>query len=448
MRSLLFVAVLIHWSSVGFGQLRFDKLQHDFGILESFSNRFTELNLTNSGSKKHYLLRIEMPLEVTSTFSNDLISPDSTIGIRLMVNPKKKGKFEYTVRIYTSDKDDATLIKLKGILHDFSPDLSASLQACPNFNQKPVGYFAKPFESQLIVLDSLTRKPILGSSILVIQNGRELNVKNSGKGYSFESQLGPVYTEVSFPGYRSASKTWFTAPDANQNFILLSNLTLEPEQEEIVEISPTETNNNTPIDTTKITIDNFPFTTEYFKTLNVVFVVDISGSMAVDGKLELMQFTLNSLIETIRDEDQLALVTYATDAYVLQKTTKGMNKTELFERVEALKVSGITAGGKGIKLGYKEAFKNRISGGKNLVIIITDGAFSKQTSADYLNYMEKYSKKGIDVSIIGIKPKAKDAEKMKLAADNGAGNYIEIKNIQDSKSELINLIRQLSFKDK
>jgi len=447
MRYFLNLIVLILCYKVSFGQLEYDKIQHDFGILESFSERFIELNLTNHSPKKQYLLRIEMPLDVTSTFSNDLISPDSTIGIRLLVNPKKKGRFEYTVRIYTSDKDEATLIKLKGILHDFSPDLNAALQACPNFNQKPVGYFAKPFESQITLLDSITRKPITGNSIVVIQHGREITAKNNGKGFSFPSQIGPVYAEVAIPGYKTATKTWFTAPDANKNFMLLSKETQDYTNQQVIDTPSTLPYQPVKIDSLKNNLQELPFTNQHFKLLNVVFVIDISGSMAVDGKLELMQHTLNSLIETIRDEDQLALVTYATDAYILQKTTQGSQKSELFERVELLKVSGITAGGKGIKLGYKEAFKNRISGGKNLVIIITDGAFSQQTSSDYLSYMQKYSKKDIGVSIIGIKPKAKDAEKMKIAANNGNGSYIEIKNIQDSKTELVHLIRQLTFKD-
>jgi Ca-activated chloride channel family protein len=147
----------------------------------------------------------------------------------------------------------------------------------------------------------------------------------------------------------------------------------------------------------------------------------------------------------MRPQDKISLVTYSTQARVLLDAAKGNEKTEANEKVEELKASGMTAGGEGIKLGYKQNLKSYLDGGVNQVIVITDGAFNRN-SDDYMKYVRKYQKKGVNLSIVGVKNSENDAVKMTEAAEKGGGHYIPIQKLADAKNNLKQEIRILSYK--
>ena len=103
----------------------------------------------------------------------------------------------------------------------------------------------------------------------------------------------------------------------------------------------------------------------------------------------------------LRAQDRIGLVAYGSKAEVILHSTSGSNKSEVNKEVEALKASGMTAGGAGIKMGFKEAKRSMIPGGVNQVIIITDGAFNKD-SKDYKRAIRRYKKYGITMSVVGV----------------------------------------------
>jgi Ca-activated chloride channel family protein len=105
----------------------------------------------------------------------------------------------------------------------------------------------------------------------------------------------------------------------------------------------------------------------------------------------------------------------------------------------------MTAGGKGIKLGYKQVLKTYQKDKANMVIIITDGAFNKD-SDDYQKTVKKYAKKGIVFSVVGIQTREKDASLMLDAASFGKGRYIPINKLADAHTGLVNEIRIATFK--
>ena len=147
----------------------------------------------------------------------------------------------------------------------------------------------------------------------------------------------------------------------------------------------------------------------------------------------------------IRDRDKISLVTYSTHARVILDAATGNEKGEANDKVDHLKASGLTAGGEGIKLGYKQTMKVFIPEGINQVIIVTDGAFNR-SSEDYIKYVRKYKKKGVNLSVVGIKNADKDEEKMMEAAEKGGGRYIPIDKLADAQNNLKQEIRLLSFK--
>jgi len=192
-------------------------------------------------------------------------------------------------------------------------------------------------------------------------------------------------------------------------------------------------------------LDPNDFSDENFKPVNIVFVLDVSSSMNQADKIELMKFALYEMVTMLRPQDKISLVTYSTQARVLLDAAKGNEKVEANKKVEELKASGMTAGGAGIKLGYKQNLKSFLDSGVNQVIVITDGAFNRN-SDDYLKYVRKYKKRGVNLSIVGIKNSEKDEIKMTDAAEKGGGHYIAIQKLADAQNNVKQEIRLLSYK--
>jgi Ca-activated chloride channel family protein len=186
------------------------------------------------------------------------------------------------------------------------------------------------------------------------------------------------------------------------------------------------------------------FNPEYFMPNNIVFVLDVSSSMNAMERLDLMKLALIELMKYVRPEDKITVVSYGNNAQVLVPTTSGDKKDEIIEKVSKIKATGLTAGGQGIKLGYKMAQRAFIPGANNQIIVITDGAFNKD-SQDYERTIKRNTPKGYVLSVVGIKNKPEDESKMTEVALMGNGRFIGINTILDARTKLIEEIRQASY---
>ena len=160
--------------------------------------------------------------------------------------------------------------------------------------------------------------------------------------------------------------------------------------------------------------------------------------------MELMKLALIELMKYVRPEDKITVVSYGSNAQVLVPTTSGANKEEIIDKVSKIKAAGMTAGGAGIKLGYRMAQHAFIPGGNNQIIVITDGAFNKD-SDDYERTIKRSAQKGYVLSVVGIKNKPEDEVKMAEVATLGKGRFIGINSISDARTKLIEEIRVASY---
>jgi Ca-activated chloride channel family protein len=160
--------------------------------------------------------------------------------------------------------------------------------------------------------------------------------------------------------------------------------------------------------------------------------------------MELMKYALNELAGYIRPQDNISIVTYASYTQVILSNASGNDVEKIKKTVSELKGGGFTAGGAGIKLGYKQARSGYIENGNNEIIVITDGAFNRD-SKDYKKEMKKFKKKGYILSVVGIKNNPKDEDEMRAVAELGNGRYIPIFKLEDAKWNLIQEIRKASF---
>lgn len=172
---------------------------------------------------------------------------------------------------------------------------------------------------------------------------------------------------------------------------------------------------------------------------NLVFLVDVSGSMYGPDRLGLVKSSLKLLINNLREEDRVAIVVYAGEAGVVLPSTSGRNKQKIREALDELTAGGSTAGGAGIQLAYDIARKNYIREGNNRVILCTDGDFNVGVSSSegLERLVEKERKSGVFLTVLGYGMGNYKDNKMQVLAEKGNGNHAYIDNIQEANKTLV-----------
>jgi Ca-activated chloride channel family protein len=167
---------------------------------------------------------------------------------------------------------------------------------------------------------------------------------------------------------------------------------------------------------------------------NLVFLVDVSGSMDEQNKLPLLKESMKILVKELRSIDKVSIVVYAGSAGVVLEPTSGDNKDEIMDAFDDLHAGGSTAGGEGIELAYKLAQQNFIKEGNNRVVIATDGDFNvgASTDDDMLKLIEQKRESGVFLTVLGFGMGNYKDSKMEILADKGNGNYAYIDNIQEA----------------
>jgi Ca-activated chloride channel homolog len=172
---------------------------------------------------------------------------------------------------------------------------------------------------------------------------------------------------------------------------------------------------------------------------NLVFLIDVSGSMDEENKLPLVKTSLKMLADRMRANDRVALVVYAGSAGLVLPSTSGSNKAAIKEAIDRLEAGGSTAGGEGLQLAYEVAKKNFIKEGNNRVILATDGDFNVGPSSDddMVRLIEKERTSGVYLSVLGFGMGNYKDNKMQQLADKGNGNHYYIDNISEAKKIFI-----------
>jgi len=172
---------------------------------------------------------------------------------------------------------------------------------------------------------------------------------------------------------------------------------------------------------------------------NLVFLIDVSGSMAQENKLPLLVKSFKLLIGQLRQQDRVAIVVYAGQAGQVLPSTSGMEKQKILAALDTLQAGGSTAGGEGIQLAYRIARENYMKNGNNRVILATDGDFNVGASSDgdMERLIEEKRKDGIFLSVLGYGMGNYKDSKMQKLADRGNGNYAYIDNLLEAKKVLL-----------
>jgi len=173
---------------------------------------------------------------------------------------------------------------------------------------------------------------------------------------------------------------------------------------------------------------------------NIVFLIDVSGSMDEENKLPLLKSSFKMLLGQLRPDDKVAIVTYANGTKVALPSTRVKDKEKIIKVLDNLYASGGTSGGRGIQLAYEQAQKSFIKNGNNRIILATDGDFNIgiNNTTDLEKFIEKQRESGIYMSVLGFGMGNYRDDMAETIADKGNGNYAYIDNITEAKKVLVN----------
>jgi Ca-activated chloride channel homolog len=179
--------------------------------------------------------------------------------------------------------------------------------------------------------------------------------------------------------------------------------------------------------------------TENLPASNLVFLIDVSGSMMDENKLPLVQSSMKLLVDQLRQQDRVAMVVYAGSAGLVLPSTSGSEKITIKDAIDKLQAGGSTAGGEGIKLAYRVAKDNFVQGGNNRVVLCTDGDFNVGISSndELERLIEEERKSGVFLTVLGYGTGNYQDSKMQRLADKGNGNHSYIDNIMEARKVLV-----------
>ncbi|WP_257667616.1 vWA domain-containing protein [Parapedobacter tibetensis] len=179
--------------------------------------------------------------------------------------------------------------------------------------------------------------------------------------------------------------------------------------------------------------------TDQLPPSNLVFLLDVSGSMASMNRLPLVKASMKMLVDQLRDNDHVSIVTYAGTSELKLERTPGNQKTKIKDAIDGLVASGSTAGGAGLKLAYRTAREHFIKGGNNRIILASDGDFNVGPSSDgdMEHLIAKERESGVSLSVLGFGMGNLKDSKMELMANKGHGNYAYIDNIMEARKAMV-----------
>jgi Ca-activated chloride channel homolog len=179
--------------------------------------------------------------------------------------------------------------------------------------------------------------------------------------------------------------------------------------------------------------------TEKLPPSNLVFLIDVSGSMMPANKLPLVKQAFRLLVNELREQDRVAMVVYAGSAGLVLPSTSAADKQVILDAIERLEAGGSTAGGEGIRLAYNVAKENYRADGNNRVILATDGDFNVGVSntADLVRFVEERRGDGIALSVLGFGMGNIKDNRLEQLADKGNGNYAYIDDLLEARKVFV-----------
>ena len=429
----------------------------DLGFVDRFHNRLVDTYLVNENDNIWTLLRWESPSTLDVRVSSKSVSPSDTLFIRMKLNPTDKGPYNEEIQLLFADRIFTYRVKAN-IRH---VDLSDHTP-CPDFEKGSTT--SNSWSAGFKVVDRLSKAPVQGAEIIIRGRKGKQWTLNSDKEGEAEVQPDIDYYDMDVKAAGYASYHLETYINRHQNSFIIelmkgagsmvsrrpgSGVDLSEPVSQIKEekkpeeetIAVAEETLEEPLSVESPVLSEFD--ASLYRLNNITFLIDVSTSMRQGHKMEVLRTALSELVQMLRPDDRVSLITYASRTEVLQSGISGADKEELDDLIKNLRAEGLTAGEAGLKKAYAISKRYFIESGNNQVYLITDGALSK--GYEKVNAMaSQQAEKDIKLSVIAISANKWAEKQMGTLAVSGRGVFLSVDSEEAAAQELKESIKQQS----
>ncbi|MCC7299277.1 MAG: VWA domain-containing protein [Bacteroidia bacterium] len=444
----------------------FEDQSWNFGEVAFWNNDTAWFTVRNVTDKNLVFLPTYYNEDLQIFFSNRAASPNESITIGIVYYTQIKGKFNVEVPLYINLRGEPIHFHLKGTIKSFDP--MAQLR-CPIVNggtdenqiAKVVTVEVRDLETdQLLLPDELGVKA---------RNNQRVKIEKDDSVFRMSVLPGAYRVSCIKAGYHEYFAAINLEPyqlkyvvylETNEEVPMVD--VIEEEEPALIEYIPIADDTNK-VDIVEVkgdahiheeirnkdttsTAETTGLSSNEYKFNNVIVIVDVSSSMNRGGKLDGLKTSFGYMVDALRPEDRICIISMASQAVVVQEPVGVYQPDSLKARMANMKASGGTNGGAAIQLAYQLATQNFMADGNNQVIIATDGVFYGGTLTR--KQMEELIGKGnannIHLSTVAFGSDPKALLFLSHLAEIGGGNAIQIANPADSQTQLLEMIKSQS----
>lgn len=407
---LLILFLIFGLSTSALAQKSYDlnKKTVDFGKIEQWNNDTAWFTFKNTSNKKWFFLPLFYHQEYSVSFNQKAVLPGESARIAVSFYTEKKGNFQLNVPLYISSEMTQINLKVKGNIRSFHPN---ALVMCPNLDPKGGE------DDVLVVIEEKTDTIVHEDVIVVDEENKDKN-----------EDVIVVFID--------------------QDDIPVDTFIIESDSMFVEVIDPVVDTIQIPIDVTPVVVDktNSNELSDEFAINNIIFLIDVSGSMNYGGKLQHLKESLKVLVKALRPADRISIITYAARAKVAFDPQTQIDTDSVLRFIDSLKANGASYGKEGLNMAYKLAKRSFVENGNNSVILTTDGKFNYKGFSENKLYIKagKQATKGIRLSTVGFGRDKEALKFLKKLSRFGRGDYILIDNKSYREQILLDLIKKQS----
>ena len=363
--------------------------QYDFGKQTNWDNPQVVVSYTNQSSKTQQFLPIAYDPGISILIDDMLLEPGQSTQLTFTYYTEHFGKFQMDIPVYISTLAEPLMFKLKGNIKGFHPE---ALSMCPSFNTT---YAARRPEPQDTIIAHIT--PLLEEE---------------------ESEDTLAIEEIN---------------------------TLDRPKDEVPDTLSQEAVVVIPKDSAEFT--GGKLNPERFSTNHIIFVIDVSASMDKEDKMPLLKLSMLKMLEALRPQDKISIITYASKAEVVVSALSAAERSDLVDRILGLKPAGQSFGVEAMDLAYETALGSFIEGGNNEIILASDGMFNSprfNKKRMYRQAKRMNRRESLKISTIGFGHSPYALNFLETLAQSADGNYLRIPDSNTAEHLLLDNIMEHS----
>lgn len=429
----------------GFRGLLITETSYNFGIVKVWDNPPAIFTFENTSFDPMYILAPKMSKNVIVEYPRNRIESGEKGEIRVYYYTENTGNFAEEILLYSSTSNDPIKLNIKGQIKAMADN---ALTQCPEFNSNGE-IKQQEYVIEGIVVDKITKIPI--SNAIVGFAGVEKIYTNSKGEFKQKIPVGLYISLARADGYRDLNLMVGVRKDMEKIVYELLPADIQPIEHDtipvlVIDTLKTDTQVVVVVDT--IPDENPQFSTKEYKANNIVFLIDVSGSMNQKGKIDSLKTAMLYMAEELRSVDKITVITFATRTKQVLTNISGDKKDVIMPKINGLEAKGTTNGVLGLEKAFAEAIDQFIEGGNNQVIVVTDGMFNGNDSdpRKVTDLIKAYSARGVILSVVGFGSDKQAVQQMTKMATAGKGSFIPFESGESARPKLIEEIKSRSRK--